>query len=117
MGITEGTIYTGALATNRVTWEAGKRALGSQRPLVELEVKCPICGVVVRTVVVAERVEYSNDPHWPSKMKIEGAPVDLSAHLVTAHSDAQWRAAYFKFRPVDAVAEESSAHTHGWRQG
>lgn len=112
MGITEGKIYSGAISTgaltaNSITWE--------KPPTVELEIKCPICGVVVRTMVAAESVEYSHGPYGSSTMRIEGTPVDLSAHLATAHTDAQWREAYFVFRPVDAVAEKSSAHTHGWR--
>ena len=98
--ITAGLISTGALTANHIKWE--------KPPMVDLEIKCPICGVVVRTIVAAESFEYSHGPHGSSTMRIEGAPVDLSAHLATAHTDAQWREAYFVFRPVDAVAEKSA---------
>ena len=98
--IAAGKISTGAITANRIKWE--------KHPTVDLEIKCPICGVVVRTIVAAESFEYSHGPHGSSTMRIEGAPVDLSAHLATAHTDAQWREAYFVFRPVDAVAEKSA---------
>lgn len=111
--ISSGVISTGALTANRITWE---------KPMVELEILCPICGLVVSTRVAADvSLEYSHGPLGSSTMRIEGAPVDLSAHLATGHTDAQWREAYFTFRPVDAVAKKSSgvaasAGTHGWRQ-
>ena len=91
--------------------------------MVELEILGPICGVAISTRVAADvSLEYSHGPLGSSTVRIEGATVDLSAHLATGHTDAQWRAAYFMFRHGDAVAEKSSgrvaasAGTHGWRQ-
>lgn len=106
MGITEGKIYSGAISAgaitaNSITWE--------KPPMVELEILCPICGLVVRTMAAADvSLEYSHGPLGSSTVRIEGAPVDLSSHLATGHTDAQWREAYFAFRPVDAVAKKSS---------
>lgn len=66
----------------------------------EVRVICPICKREVQLTSRAYTLRMDSDSEaysYRSRMSLDCDPFDLSGHLSTCHTDAEWRRAYFEY--------------------